>query len=90
MSAHSIEPLRKTNAEGVLYTRLPATEEMLSTLQSLSPKERGKRCAIDDKDSSYDGGVAFFYLIGLGIILRFMRQGYGKKARFNMLRITIK
>lgn len=50
MIAPSIEPLRKTNAEGVLYTRPPEIEAKLVELVALPPDELAARCANHERD----------------------------------------
>jgi hypothetical protein len=50
MTAIPIEPLRKLNADGVLYTRLPEIEAKLSEFIALTPTELLARCEISDRN----------------------------------------
>jgi hypothetical protein len=50
MRATSIAPLRKTDTEGKVYTRLPETESRLVELYALSRDDLAARCAIQDRD----------------------------------------
>ena len=59
-----IEPLRKRNADGVLYTRLPETEAKLVDLQGLPPENLAARCAIHDReDPGYVSGECLVALV---------------------------
>ena len=64
MITMSIEPLRKTNIDGKLYTRLPEIETKLRGIHALPRGEISARCVIRDReDPNYLPSECLIYLV---------------------------
>ena len=64
MTAASIAPLRKKDAHGKLYTRLPDIEAKLVEISSLTRDKISARCAIQDPESAdYLPSECLLYLV---------------------------
>lgn len=64
MTATSIEPLRKRDRNGTLYTRLPSVEEKLLEIGALTRDEIAARCDIQERESpKYVPSECLVYLL---------------------------